>query len=171
MCSIGKKLKVKKVEATMIHQFPSVQQARGVAARLRGCEHRSVSKDGRIICAKISQGDPTVLTETCRSCPAQGVDCSHLRFSLNHSPHVPLVVRWNGHTEIWSDDAPELCFCNAACAARVAPVLHPKACAGCPLRAPVQAVVDRPLPIRQASGHGKVVAFPARESEPALATG
>jgi len=153
----------------MIHHFPSIQRAQEASASLCGCEHRTVSKDGRIVCAKITQGDNAVSPDLCRSCPAHSINCSHLRFSLNHSPHLPLIVRCNGHTEIWSDDAPELLFHHAACAARVTPILHPKACANCPLHLPAQAIADSPLPARLPNPNAKVVPFPARE--PALATG
>ncbi|MGC9334338.1 MAG: hypothetical protein ACP5JJ_09335, partial [Anaerolineae bacterium] len=30
----------------------------GQTAALSGCEHRTVAKDGRILCAKIVEGDP-----------------------------------------------------------------------------------------------------------------
>ena len=97
----------------MIHVFPAVRDPQESVGTQLSCEHRAVSKDGRIVCSKIAQGDNTVSPEVCRACPARSVNCSHLRFSLSHSAHVPLVVRFNGRTEIWSDDAPELRFCNA----------------------------------------------------------
>ena len=135
------------------------------------CEHRTVSKDGRIVCAKIAQGDNTVSPEVCRACPARAVNCSHLRFSLSRAVHVPLVVRFNGRTEIWSDDAPELRFCHAACAERVLPILQPRSCAACPMRTPCQAVSPAALPARANRNSGRVVAFQPSEPELALAAG
>ncbi len=155
----------------MIHVFPAVRDPQESMGTQLSCEHRAVSKDGRIVCSKIAQGDNTVSPEVCRACPARSVNCSHLRFSLSHSAHVPLVVRFNGRTEIWSDDAPELRFCNAACAERVVPIMTPRACTNCPLRSPCQAGAGAALPARPPRASGKVVAFPAREPEPALATG
>ncbi len=147
----------------MIHQFPSIQHATEPAALLCGCEHRAVSKDGRIVCAKITQGDNTISPDVCRGCPAHSINCSHLRFSLNHSQHVPLVVRFNGHTEVWSDDAPELRFQHAACEARVTPILHAKACANCPLRMAAHASGDAAQADRLPACGGKIVPLPARE--------
>ncbi|MFN2290294.1 MAG: hypothetical protein ACK2UC_03775, partial [Anaerolineae bacterium] len=74
------------------------------------CEHRSVSKDGRIMCGKIVEGDPEVSPNLCRDCPFKAVNCSHLRFSLRLSSPSPLIVRFNGRTEVWDDDPPQLSF-------------------------------------------------------------
>jgi len=129
------------------------------------CEHRSVSKDGRITCGKIVEGDPEVSPNLCRDCPFKAVDCSHLRFSLRLSSPSPLIVRFNGRTEIWDDDPPQLSFERAACSARVRPIHDPRACANCTLRQPLQASPD---PAAETHGQpGRVVAFPGRE--PALA--
>ena len=129
------------------------------------CEHRSVSKDGRIMCGKIVEGDPEVSPNLCRDCPFKAVNCSHLRFSLRLSSPSPLIVRFNGRTEIWDDDPPQLSFERAACAARVTPIHDPRACATCALRQPIQAEPD---PAAETySQPGRVVAFPGRE--PALA--
>jgi hypothetical protein len=128
------------------------------------CEHRTVSKDGRIICTKITEGDNTASPNTCRNCPFQAVDCSHLRFSLRLSSPSPLIVRFNGRTEIWDDHPPQLRFQQAACAARVIPIERPDACAACPLRQPI---ANHPAarPTRQpAARSGKVVPFPLPES-------
>jgi hypothetical protein len=127
------------------------------------CEHRTVAKDGRILCNKIVEGDPEVSPSLCRDCPFKAVDCRHLRFSLRLSTPSPLVVRFNGRTEVWDDGPPHLAFEHAACAARTIPIADPRACAHCPLRQPLPAGTDpaleaQPLP-------GRVVAFP----EPALA--
>lgn len=125
------------------------------------CEHRTVSKDGRIICGKIVEGDNSVSPEVCRSCPVKAVNCSQLRFSLRQTTPSPLVVRFNGHTEVWDDDPPELQFEQAGCAAKVMPIDQPRACVGCALRQPVQATVEpRGRRRRQVVGGGKVVPFP-----------
>lgn len=132
---------------------------------LSPCEHRSVSADGRIVCKKIVEGDPEVSPSLCRSCPYKVLNCAHLRFSLRQRSPSPLVVRFNGRTELWDDGPPELCLERAACAARVIPILDPGSCLGCPLRRPVQDGTThegrRPQP---ASRAGKVVPFPTREA-------
>jgi hypothetical protein len=129
------------------------------------CEHRTVSKEGRIVCNKVVEGDPEVSPNLCRDCPFKAVDCSHLRFSLRLSSPSPLIVRFNGRTEIWDDDPPQLSFQHAACAARVIPIPDPRACAGCALRQPLQAAPDPAA--ETLAPPGRVVAFPGRE--PALA--
>lgn len=136
---------------------------------LSPCEHRTVSRNGRIVCAKISVGDSGVTPNTCRACPFKAVNCAHLRFSLRQSSASPLIVRFNGRTEIWEDEAPVLSFEQAACAARTVPICHPKQCAGCPLRQPVDAP-SRPsagVPLApqrrapRAGVAGRVVPFPS----------
>jgi hypothetical protein len=134
------------------------------AAGLRPCEHRTVSKDGAIVCTKITCGPTEVSPQVCRNCPARAVNCAHLCFSLRQVVRSPLTVRYNGRVETWDDDAPELNFQQAACAARVAAIDHPLQCAACTLRQPVcgpirQAAQAAPLAARA----GKVVAFPSRQ--------
>jgi hypothetical protein len=136
---------------------------------LSPCEHRSVSKDGRIVCAKIVEGDNRVSPNVCRACPFKAVNCAHLRFSLRQDSPSPLIVRYNGRTEIWDDDPPELRFEHAACAVKVMPIEHPRSCVGCPLRQALQAPAEEQPRRRRASRVGKVVPFPQRE--PRLATG
>jgi hypothetical protein len=142
------------------------------------CEHRTVAKDGRIVCKKIVDGDNEVSPNVCRACPFKSVNCAHLRFSLSQSSPSPLIVRFNGRTEVWDDDPPELRFERAACSARVMPIEHPRSCAGCALRQALQASASAPAlqepllalptePARQArrtTGTGKVVPFPSREA-------
>jgi hypothetical protein len=137
----------------------------GQRPALASCEHRSVSKEGRIVCSKIVEGDPEVSPNLCRDCPFKTVDCGHLRFSLRLSSPSPLIVRFNGRTEVWDDDPPRLSFERAACAARVTPIHDPRACANCTLRQSLQAEPD-PATVTH-SQPGRVVAFPGRE--PALA--
>jgi hypothetical protein len=128
------------------------------------CEHRKVSKDGRIVCAQIVEGDNEVSPNICRDCPFKAVNCAHLRFTLRQTESNCLVVRYNGRTEIWNDDPPELHFERAACAAKVVPIYEPRSCAGCALRQPLQAPVERPERRRRVAGTGKVVSFPSREA-------
>jgi hypothetical protein len=154
----------------MIHRLSAVRDWPQPAAHSDpvSCEHRTVSRDGRIICAKISEGDNAVSPALCRACPFQAVDCAHLRFSLQHTAPRPLVVRYNGRTEIWDDEPPALHFCQAACAARVMPIDHPRACAGCTLRQALQApAAPPPRRLRRAACSGKVVPFPERQPLPA----
>jgi hypothetical protein len=136
----------------------------GSRQHILSCEHRTVSKDGRIICQKIVDGDPEVSPNVCRDCPYKAVDCTHLRFSLRLSSPSPLVVRFNGRTEIWDDGPAQLAFERAACAERVVPIHGARACAECPLRQPLRDTAVEPPARRPAALAGKVVSFPAREA-------
>jgi hypothetical protein len=150
----------------MIQPLPIVQEP-GPAPNLSACEHRTVSKDGRIVCAKILEGENEVTPNTCRTCPFKAVNCAHLRFSLRQTNPSPLIVRYNGRTEIWNDEPPQLLFKQAACAAKVSPIDHPRLCAGCALRQPLQeTAAPRPARRRSAAARtaGKVVAFRGRET-------
>ena len=131
---------------------------------LSSCEHRKVSKDGRIVCTQIVEGDNEVSPNVCRDCPFKAVNCAHLRFSLRQTAPSRLVVRYNGRTEIWDDDPPELHFERAACTAKVTPIHEPRSCAGCALRQPLQAPVEHSRRRRRVAGTGKVVSFPSREA-------
>lgn len=136
---------------------------------LSPCEHRAVSKSGRIVCSKIVEGDACVAPNTCRVCPFKAANCAHLRFSLRQTTATPLIVRYNGRTEFWDDDAPALRFEQAACSARLVPITHPRQCAGCALRQPVAtgsnaaespaSVPRRRMP--RAGVCGRVVPFPS----------
>jgi len=155
----------------MVRELSLAQRFQGQIQSLNSCEHRTVSKDGRIICNKIVEGDNEVSPILCRACPFRAVNCAHLRFSLRQTSPSPLTVRFNGRTEVWNDDPPELRFEQAACAAKVMPIAHPKQCEGCTLRQALQALLPQPQPLRrrQVVGGGKVVPFP--HNEPALAAG
>jgi hypothetical protein len=131
---------------------------------LSTCEHRTVSKDGRIVCAKIVDGDSGVSPEVCRTCPVKAINCGHLRFSLCHTLSTPLVVRYNGRTEIWDDGPAELRFEHAACAARVMPIENSRVCAGCSLRQATQAPAEGQIRRRRPTRAGIVVPFPQREA-------
>lgn len=144
------------------------------------CVHRVVSKDGRVVCAKIVEGDSTVSDEQCRVCPYQAVNCRHLRFVLRQRGRSALVVRHNGRTEIWDDGPAVVELDRAACAARVMAVEQAGACAGCGLRQAVEERSGGPV-MRGRAGvvgavgcgqeaqpsvlaRGKVVPFPVRGS-------
>jgi hypothetical protein len=132
------------------------------------CEHRTVSRDGRIVCKKIVEGQAEVSPNDCRQCPARAVNCQHLRFSLRLSSPSPLVVRFNGRTELWDDGPAELCFDRAACAERVMPIRSPQACAECAVR---QAAWCEVPPATNEAGHGRVVAFPLLAVAPSRCSG
>ena len=142
----------------MVHKLSFVSQPHASLAGHGPCEHRTVSKDGRIVCAKIVEGETEVSSDRCRNCPFKAVNCSHLRFSLQQVTPSPLTVRYNGRVEVWDDDPPEILFEQAACLAKVAPIEHPRACIGCVLRRPIDAPAERPR--RRVAGAGKVVPFP-----------
>jgi hypothetical protein len=132
---------------------------------LGSCQHRTVAKDGRIVCARVIEGDNEVSPNVCRDCPFKAVNCSHLRFSLRLTAPSPLIVRYNGRTEIWDDGPSALSFERAACAARVIPIYEPRSCAGCSLHKPIQTRSETPSrnPEAAPQSPGKVVAFPSRE--------
>lgn len=148
----------------MIRNLSAMRQPTETVFAQSPCEHRSVSKDGRIVCRKIVVGDNSVSPNECRGCPFKIVNCRHVRFSLEQTSPRPLVVRYNGRQEVWDDNPAELRFEQAACAAKVAPILDPRACAGCALRQAVGEPVEQPVRRRRrrAAAAGKVVAFPGR---------
>jgi hypothetical protein len=150
-------------KSRMMRDLPAKRRSENPLLDLSPCEHRTVSKDGRIVCAKIVDGDNDVSPNVCRACPFRAVNCAHLRFSLRQTSPSPLVVRYNGRTEVWNDDPPELLFEHAACAARVVPIHGPRSCAGCPLRQARHAPAKEPAR-RRLAHPGKVVPFPQREA-------
>ena len=152
----------------MIRELPLVAKHQESIQPVNVCEHRSVAADGRIVCRKIVWGENRVSPALCRACPGQAVNCAHLRFSLRHSSPSPLVVRFNGRTEVWNDAPPALQFEQAACAVKVAPLSSPRACVGCTLCQPAAVPAPEPAPVARP---GKVVPFPEREREAAAATG
>ena len=156
----------------MIRELLPAQQQQESIQPSRGCEHRAVAPDGRIVCRKIAWGENKVSPSLCRACPSQSVNCAHLRFSLRHSAPSSLLVRFSGRTEVWTDDRPALQFEQAACALQVLPLHSPRSCAACPMRQPVGAAEAEPVVhLRPAANPGKVVPFPDREREPVAATG
>ncbi|MGD8627408.1 MAG: hypothetical protein PVF47_16085 [Anaerolineae bacterium] len=144
--------------------YAADDRASVIARPAIGCEHRTVSKDGRILCKKIVEGDNEVSPNVCRDCPMRAVNCEHLRFSLRLSSPSPLTVRFNGRTEIWDDGPPALAFERAACAARVVPIHGPRACAGCTLRQEHLPAQPEPAAAEAAGHPAKVVAFPGRQA-------
>jgi hypothetical protein len=136
----------------------------------RICAHRSVDRDGRIICKKIVEGDNEVSPNLCRDCPAKQVGCDKLRFSLEKSSASPIVVRYgNGHCEVWNDEPARVRFLRAACMTKVVPISDPRQCAACALRAVREPVLEEiPLPQvvrpahREVAVGGKVIPFPQR---------
>ena len=126
------------------------------------CPHRSVDRDGRIICKKIVEGDNEVSPNICRDCPAKQIGCSRLRFSLRKSSPSPIVVRYgNGHSEVWRNEPARISFLRAACLAKVVPISDPRQCAACALRAADKPGIEEIRLPRVASG-GNVIAFPQR---------
>jgi hypothetical protein len=138
-------------------------EANEVRQHLSACEHRTVSKDGRIVCQKIVEGDPEVSPNVCRECPYKAIDCAHLRFSLRLSSPSPLVVRFNGRSEIWDDGPPRLALERAACAERVVPIHGVRACTNCALRQSLRVAAAESRAAQSAAAAGRVVSFPARE--------
>jgi hypothetical protein len=136
----------------------------GEANRASSCEHRGVSKDGRIVCARIVEGDNEITPNSCRDCPYKKVNCAHLRFSLRQTSASPLTVRYNGRVEIWDDEPPRLLFERAACTAKVMPLQHHRSCEGCTLAKPLQGKASRTRRQSRVTGTGKVVSFPSREA-------
>ncbi len=110
----------------------------GVRVQLKPCPFRQVDGDGNILCDKIKTGDRAVSPNICRACPIAAIQCTHLRATLAHQAHPPVIVRYgNGKTEVWQDPTPPLALDRAACAEKVMPIYSPRDCAGCPLRVPL----------------------------------
>ncbi len=127
------------------------------------CAHRSVTRDGRITCRKIVEGDNEVSPNICRDCPARQSGCDKLRFSLRKSSPSPIVVRYgNGHSEVWNDQPPEITFLRAACIAKIAPISDPRQCAACALRSAGEPVLEESRLPRKVARGGKVIPFPQR---------
>jgi len=113
------------------------------------CPYRRVADDGRVSCTKIVEGDREVSPAICMACPVQAISCPHLRFSLRKLS--PIVVRYNGHLEVWNEGPPRVCFLRAACAAKLMPT-DEATCASCSLRTrrePATLRVERVMPMPQ----------------------
>jgi hypothetical protein len=115
--------------------------------QLKPCLYRQVNDDGLILCGKIKTGDRAVTGDDCQACPIAQIDCSHLRATLLHAGHPPLLVRYgNGKMEVWDDPTPPLAFERAACAAQIQPLHSSHECTGCAQRQALGLPIDnRPL--------------------------
>jgi hypothetical protein len=153
----------------MVRTLSLAQKRKDPVASLSPCEHRTVSKDGRIICRKIVEGNNSISPDLCASCPFMAVNCTHLRFSLRKTSPSPLIVRFNGRTEVWDDDPPELQFRQAACSAQIIPIESPRSCVSCALSRPERSPAAPPIQRRKAAKPGQVVPFPQRERVAATA--
>jgi hypothetical protein len=151
-------------EGEKMRELSLAKHFRGPLPSASPCEHRTVSKSGRIICKKIVEGENEVSPNVCRTCPVKSIHCKNLRFTLRQITPSPLLVRYNGRTEIWDDDPPEVQLEQAACTAKVMPIEDARTCAQCALRQPLHKPVDAPARRpQQAEALGKVVPFPNRE--------
>jgi len=104
---------------------------------MKPCSYRTVSDDGRLVCAKIRRGEREVAPALCEACPAARIDCQHLRFSLEKRDQTAIVVRYgNGHTETWQSEPARVEFQRAACAALCLPLSGSDMCSGCFLYSP-----------------------------------
>lgn len=124
---------------------------------MKPCEYREALDDGRIICEKITEGNPEVNPNICRRCPVTSINCQHLRFTLRKVGHKPIFVRYgNGATEVWDDNPPAVDFVRGACAEKVMPISSAQDCAGCQVHCPAREVVREREP-----AHGVPVTAPA----------
>jgi len=104
---------------------------------LKPCQFRQVDPQGRILCQLVKGGDRQVSAELCRACPAQTINCQHLRAGLEKQVSTPITVRFaTGRVEVWNDAPAAMTFKQAACAAKTMPIQSPRDCAGCLLRLP-----------------------------------
>jgi len=128
--------------------------------QIQACPHRSVVKDGRIICKMVLSGDNEVSPNLCRECPAKAIACDHLRFSLHKITSRPITVRYaTGRVEVLDDQPPRVAFVRAACERKVIPVNSSLECARCELHSErVAQPVARPAFV--SAGKGKVIPFP-----------
>ncbi len=111
--------------------------------QLEPCLYRRVNDDGLVLCGKIKTGDRAVTGGDCQACPIVQIDCSHLRATLLHSGHPPLLVRYgNGKMEVWDDPTPPLTFERAACAVRIQSLASSHECAACAERQALSLPID-----------------------------
>lgn len=152
----------------MILELPLVRQP--APSRATGpCPHRTVSDDGRVLCRKVIERDNAVTPELCGDCPFSAIDCAHLRFTLSLSSGSPLMVRFNGRTEVWEDEAPKVTLHRAACVAKVSQVDRRSACTGCSLREPILSPEKRVAHKPASPVPSNVIPFPLREAVAASA--
>lgn len=132
---------------------------------MKACQYRVALEDGRIICEKISEGNPEVGPNICGRCPVMGVNCEHLRFTLRKIGHTPIVVRYsNGRSEVWDENPPAVEFIHGACAEKVMPISGPQDCVGCQVRCPARREASHTIPtiVRDpiVADNGNVILFP-----------
>ena len=133
--------------------------------QIQACPHRSVAKDGRIICKMILSGDNEVSPNLCRECPAKAIACDHLRFSLQKIASRPIMVRYaTGRVEVLDDQPPRIAFLRAACQEKVMPVNSPLECTRCELHSE-RAIQPITRPVSVPAGKGKVIPFPRHVAE------
>lgn len=128
--------------------------------QMQACPHRSVAKDGQIICKTVLTDDNEVSPSICRECPAKAIACDHLRFSLQKITSRPITVRYaTGRVEVLDDQPPLVAFRRAACEMKVMPVNSPLECACCELHSER---VTQPvtMPASVSAEKGKVIPFP-----------
>lgn len=102
--------------------------------QLPPCPHRTVDREGRIVCDQVKEGEREVTLQACRMCPVSKVNCAHLRATLLHWSRPPITIRYgNGKTEIWDAEPPTLSVRRSACAALAIPLASTHDCAGCAL--------------------------------------
>lgn len=133
--------------------------------QIQTCPHRSVAKDGRIICKMILSGDNEVSPNLCHDCPARAIACDQLRFSLQKMSSHPIIVRYaTGRVEVLDDQPSRIAFLRAACQEKVMPVNTPLECTRCELHwervaQPIARTTSVP------AGKGKVIPFPRHVAE------
>ena len=111
---------------------------------LKPCQHRSVSEQGQLLCAKIKGPDSEVSPDICNACPVSSADCSHLRFTLEKRGGGDIVVRFgNGRTEVWKGEPEGVHVQQAACALMVLPISPGKTCIACAWRRPAGDCAER----------------------------
>lgn len=144
---------VRSVEPTAAAGMPLPQ-----VGGFRPCHHRSVTEDGRVVCAKVGRGDREVSAALCAACPAARLNCQHLRFTLEKDAPSTLVVRYgNGKTEVWQDDRPpQVRFARAACALLRVSLVNTSPCATCAYGQPLVPTAtgegDCPQPLETPTG-------------------
>lgn len=122
---------------------------------LKPCPHRQAQSDGQLTCAKIGGLDREVTAELCAACPAAGIGCAHLRFSLTKIAPSSILIRWgNGKQEMLEAEAPHVDLNRGACAEKVTPIYGPAACTACPLR--VAWDTATPAPVRRGASRRQV---------------
>jgi hypothetical protein len=99
------------------------------------CSHRSVTDDGRLLCACLEDADREVSPGLCQNCPAAAANCVSLRFSLQKVAGAGILVRYgNGRTLILDQAPTALRLRRAACRVAAQAIANPEECWSCSLR-------------------------------------